>query len=255
MFFGLPPGSTLCLLYLRDRLKKIPPGQFIEIGPGSGEISKLLLMLGWTGIGIDLQPKSVLHLEKVLSTPIANGKFSAINGDFNKITLQKVDLIISNQVMEHLSKEQEVIFLQRSLQLLKPNGKFIAIVPAAMKYWSIEDDVVGHHRRYERGYMENNLKSIGLKLDHVAGITFPVSNILFPISSHLIAKHESYKLKKSMQEQTVLSGIRQVPFKTHFPRWLNIALNSYSLYPLHLLQKIFSKNPNAMNLFYEASIE
>ena len=45
----LPPGTILQLMYLRERLENIKPGRFIEIGPGSGEISGLLLDLGWTG--------------------------------------------------------------------------------------------------------------------------------------------------------------------------------------------------------------
>ena len=51
MFNGMPPGTILTLMYLNDRIKDAPPGKFVEIGPGSGEISKLLLMYGWTGIG------------------------------------------------------------------------------------------------------------------------------------------------------------------------------------------------------------
>jgi hypothetical protein len=46
----LPPGTLLQLMYLRERLEKLEPGRFIEIGPGSGEISKLLLDLGWGGV-------------------------------------------------------------------------------------------------------------------------------------------------------------------------------------------------------------
>ena len=46
---ALPPGTILQLMYLRERLRNIKPGRFIEIGPGSGEITRLLLELGWAG--------------------------------------------------------------------------------------------------------------------------------------------------------------------------------------------------------------
>ena len=62
-------------------------------------------MYGWPGIGIDLQPKAVLHLENLLSKQIANGEYLAINGNFHENILEKVDLIISCNVMEHLTAE------------------------------------------------------------------------------------------------------------------------------------------------------
>jgi len=40
----LPPGTILQLMYLKERLVNIKPGRFVEIGPGSGEISGLLLL-------------------------------------------------------------------------------------------------------------------------------------------------------------------------------------------------------------------
>jgi hypothetical protein len=48
----LPPGTILQLMYLRERIGNIAPGRFVEIGPGSGEVSALLLELGWGGVGL-----------------------------------------------------------------------------------------------------------------------------------------------------------------------------------------------------------
>lgn len=232
-----------------------PPGKFVEIGPGSGEISKLLLMHGWTGIGIDLQSKAVDHLKNIFSRQIANGEFLAITGNFHEIFLEKVDLVISCNVMEHLSDDQEIKFLEKAHDILNPKGKFIAIVPSSMKFWSIEDEIAGHLRRYDRESLGEKLKTEGFNISHVAGITYPISNFLLPISSYLIKKNESYKLELSINEQTVLSGIRYVPYKTHFPWWVCIVLNSYILYPLHLLQKVFIKKINTLTLFYECTIK
>jgi len=241
-------------MYFFERVKNIKPGIFIEMGPGSGEISEILLDLGWSGCGIDLQQKAINQLSERFSGAISQGKYQAICGDFNNLPTQKVDLIISNQVMEHLTEEEERKFLTQSRAMLKKTGLFMAIVPSSMKYWSIEDEVVGHHRRYEQGYMEEKLDLADFQLKHSCGLTYPLSNLLFPISSYLIKKNESYKLEKSKWEQTMESGIRHVPFKTHFPEWLNLILNSHTMTPFHLVQKLFGKNKNALNIFYEASI-
>ena len=39
----LPPGTILQLMYLRERIKLLTPGRFVEVGPGTGTITALLL--------------------------------------------------------------------------------------------------------------------------------------------------------------------------------------------------------------------
>ena len=45
----LPPGTILQLMHVRERLTRIKPGVFVEVGPGTGEITALLLEIGWRG--------------------------------------------------------------------------------------------------------------------------------------------------------------------------------------------------------------
>jgi 16S rRNA A1518/A1519 N6-dimethyltransferase RsmA/KsgA/DIM1 with predicted DNA glycosylase/AP lyase activity len=49
----LPPGTLLQLMYVQERIRLVAPGRFIEIGPGGGEITKLLLDHGWSGYSYD----------------------------------------------------------------------------------------------------------------------------------------------------------------------------------------------------------
>ena len=46
----LPPGTLLQHMYLRERLRDRPAGTFVEVGVGSGHMSRLLLDLGWSGV-------------------------------------------------------------------------------------------------------------------------------------------------------------------------------------------------------------
>jgi SAM-dependent methyltransferase len=41
-------------MYVRERLRSRPPGHFVEVGVGGGALSRLLLRLGWQGIGYDI---------------------------------------------------------------------------------------------------------------------------------------------------------------------------------------------------------
>lgn len=59
----LPPGTLFQLMHLRNRLKSIKPGIFIEVGAGSGEITKLLIDFGWKGIVFELNKNSRCYLE------------------------------------------------------------------------------------------------------------------------------------------------------------------------------------------------
>ena len=260
MFTGLPPGTILTLMYFYQRIKNIIPGTFIEVGPGTGEITKILLKLGWTGIAIDMQPICIEILRLRFSTYIDKNKLQLFQSDFLNLDLSEVvsegvDLIISNQVMEHLDCDDEAKFLVKSRELLiNRNGLFIAIVPSSMAHYSIEDDVVGHYRRYESEYMLKILSRAGFHSQHFAGLTYPLSNLTFKASVYLNNKYERKKLRQSKSEQTLLSGIREVPFKNKFPKWFNIILNENVMYIFFLLQKIFRNHKKSLIQYYEARI-
>lgn len=119
----LEPGNVLQLMYLESRLAKITPGRFLEIGPGNGDITSLLLHLGWTCSSLNLEPSIVAHLNSRFSNEICEGKFMARCADFNKQeVLASVDLVISSTVMENLDDQQQSLFWQRSADWLGVGG-------------------------------------------------------------------------------------------------------------------------------------
>lgn len=252
---ALPPGTILQLIYLRERLAKSQPGRFIEIGPGSGEISNLLLDLGWSGISYDLEPRAVERLKDRFSLEISEGRYQVHTKDFlilDSSAVVKVDLIISCMVMEHLNQDLEDKFMRHSSELLRDGGRMIGLVPASPLHWGIEDDIAGHCRRYTRDSLHELASSNGWKIHHLAGLTFPLSNILLPLSNFLVSRAEKLKLTLSDLQKTKASGIRDVRFKTTFPRVLSLILNQYVMLPLHWIQKAFSSSGNSLVLYFEA---
>lgn len=250
----LPPGTLLQLMYLRERLQKIPAGRFIEIGPGSGEITRLLLDCGWTGCSYDLEGKTIAALEERFAKEIAERRFIPINGDFllSQLDAEKVDLVISCMVMEHLEEDAQRTYMRRSAERLRNGGVMIGLVPSSPAHWGIEDDIAGHCRRYTRKGLEALVVETGWKLRHVAGLTFPVSNLLLPVSNFLVNRSERSKLTLSLLDRTKFSGRRQVKFKTHFPAMLGILLNRFTLFPMYIIQKMFAKSERALVLYFEA---
>ena len=155
-------------------------------------------------------------------------------------------------VMEHLDETLQSTFLARAAASLEPTGLMIALVPGSPQHWGIEDDIAGHCRRYTRGAVQELLREHHWRLNHLAGLTFPLSNLLLPLSNFLVRRSEAQKLALSALERTRQSGRRVVRFKTHFPALLGLLLNEATLYPLHLLQKACAQVESALVLFFEA---
>ena len=84
-------------------------------------------------------------------------------------------------------------------------------------------------------------------------LTFPVSNLLLPVSNYLVNRAERSKLNLSLVDRTKQSGRRQVAFKTHFPSLLGVLLNRFTMFPAFLIQKLFSGSERALVLYFEAS--
>lgn len=253
---ALPPGTILQLMYLMERLRDIEPGRFIEIGPGSGEVTSLLLKLGWGGVSYDLEPRTVELLKNRFSLPILEGRYTVKNEDFFSIDTYSqggVNLIISCMVMEHLSDDLENNFMQISSKLLCDNGLMIGFVPSSPAHWGIEDDIAGHCQRYTRDTLSKLMNSNGWCIRNLTGLTYPLSNILLPISNFLVRRAEESKLTMTDLEKTKASGIRDVQFKTNFPNVLSLLLNRHVLLPLHWLQKAFSSSSNSLVLYFEAA--
>ena len=109
----LPPGTLLQLMYLRERLEHIKPRRFIEIGPGSGEITQLLLDIGWTDQYYDLEAVTIARLQMRFAKNIEQGRYLDVNADYLSPPRQPgpADLVISCMVMEHLEDASESAFI------------------------------------------------------------------------------------------------------------------------------------------------
>jgi SAM-dependent methyltransferase len=250
----LPPGTILQRMYLRDRLARLPAGRFVEVGVGGGHVTALLLERGWSGIGYEPSPVAAHEAAARLREPIEQGRFRLEVADWLGAPPagQSSDLVISSMVLEHLSPADELRYLQRCERELSAGGLAVLLVPGSPAHWGIEDELAGHYRRYTADSIRSLLMDAGWDVGHVAGLTFPVSNVLLRVSNYLVAREEGHKRGLSRSERTASSGHRAVPFKTVFPSGLGLVLNEAVLYPLHLLQKAMRHRPDALVLYVEA---
>lgn len=94
--------------------KKIGPGKVLDIGCGNGLLLKYFAEYGWDCFGVDLSPWSKKYAELY--------KFKLMQGKIEDLDLPKnyFDLVVSTSTLEHIAFP--VLFIERIIQFLKPNG-------------------------------------------------------------------------------------------------------------------------------------
>ena len=241
MFVKIDPPGTFCTYEaLRDALKVTGGKNFLEIGCGGGPISKLLCDEGLQGVGVDFSEDAIAVAEKTLKPYIASGQYRLVHGDVFDLPedFAKVDVAVSYMVMEHV--ENDVDFIKKISRYVKPGGSIILGVPGRRDRWSIEDETVGHLRRYDRDDLMAVMKEACLDQVEVWSVAVPIANVLFRVGAWLVSRSkEMDKIGQSQREQTESSGIREIPWKTVFPSWVRLILNRVTLWPLFVLQRLF----------------
>jgi SAM-dependent methyltransferase len=238
-------------MYLKERLRERQPGVFLEIGVGRGHLSACLLSLGWTGLGYELDADSSALAAELNRSAIAQGRYRLVHGDWLAEQAASADLILSSMVLEHLSEEDEARYFAHCGRHLRDHGLCVLFVPGSPGDWGIEDEIAGHYRRYGYVQLRGRLEQAGCRVVHMAGLTYPLSNWLLPLSNFLVRRAEERKRSLTLAERTRSSGRRDVLGKTRFPDVAGLVLNEWVLYPFHLLQKMTGSAQHALVVYCE----
>lgn len=249
----LPPGTILQRLYFKERLRRWPAGRFVEVGAGEGVLCESLLQHGWRGTAFDLNAAALERAAVRNAAALEAGRLELVAGNWLERTgTESADLVLSSMVLEHLDDASVTRFLDRACATLTADGRLVTLVPASPAHWGIEDEIAGHLRRYTASSLRETLESHGWLVEHVVGLTYPLSNLLLRLSNRLVSRYESGLLDVGADKRTIASGRRSVPWKTSFPIVARLALNPITLYPFHLLQKATRDSSGALVLYAEA---
>jgi len=148
----------------------------LDVGCGSGRLSKTLLDRGYSVVAIDNDWKAV---------DIAKKKgITAFVSDINDWkTDEKFDCIILGDVLEHIEDDKSAMRKVRGM--LKPNGCIVVNVPSYQFLFGKHDIALGHKRRYSDDELKAKLKASGFKIEyfrHWNLLAFPVG-VLTKISN------------------------------------------------------------------------
>ncbi len=207
----LPPGTILQQMYFRERLRALPPGRFVEVGAGQGIVSRTLLDLGWSGSAYDMNGESLKIAAQVNRSAISEGRYRVIERDWlDAERAEPADLIVSCMVIEHMADVDESRYFERCKSALRPGG-------TRSPLRSRESAPLGNRGR-DRGSLpqvylrkaEPVHRGARLSVRHLAGLTFPVSNVLYSLSEYLVRRAERNEMNLAVAERTRLSGNRAV---------------------------------------------
>lgn len=135
-----------------------PDGPVLDVGGGNGVVSKRLIDEGFDTILLEPGPVGALNAKTQRGLPhVICATFEAVG--LPEASLSAIGLF---DVLEHI--EDDVAFLRRLHQALRPGGLLYLTVPALQALWSAADVHARHYRRYSRGTLEARLGQVGFSV-------------------------------------------------------------------------------------------
>jgi 2-polyprenyl-3-methyl-5-hydroxy-6-metoxy-1,4-benzoquinol methylase len=171
----------------------------LDVGCGSGRLSKTLLNRGFSVEAIDTDCKAVEISKK-------KGINSFLSDISDWETDEKFDCIILGDVLEHI--EDDLSAMKKIHGMLKANGCIIVNVPSYPFLFSKHDSALGHKRRYSDDELKTKLEASGFKIEcfrHWNSLAFPIT-LLIKISKKDYPHEEVSNIKtlSRLLENTLL---------------------------------------------------
>jgi SAM-dependent methyltransferase len=234
----MPEGSkvwrpTPKFLLRRDAVRQMSagwkPGRFLEVGSGTGTMTKTFLDSGFEGVCSDISEKN----RSVLRENLADyGTKVEIISDVIDLESETFDFLFAFEVLEHI--EDDISNLLSWSEKLKSGGRLLVSVPAHQRKFSREDEFVGHVRRYEKDELIGLLKQARYENVVVINYGFPLGNITGLLSRMLNASGRK-RDALTAEERSIASGVE----RSSIIQKLGIAYNDKLLWPFRIVQRLF----------------
>lgn len=152
-------------------LAKLPPGNTLDAGAGTGEYSFFLAKQGHRIVAFDPSPYAAKVLEdKARGLRIEIETHTSSIEDFSPA--RKFDNVIAIEVIEHVEFDRAAV--ERLFSFLKDGGRMVLSAPATPFLYSEADKVSGHFRRYRFSILRELLVDSGFREVQIKRYGFPV---------------------------------------------------------------------------------
>jgi SAM-dependent methyltransferase len=169
-------------------------GRFIEMGAGTGHMTRIFLEKGFYGACHDLGADSRSLLRENLE--YAAERMLVVD-QLSELAAESFDYLLAFEVLEHIEKDGEV--MREWMRYLKPGGRLLISVPAHQRKYGRSDELVGHVRRYEKKGLLSLLSSVGADDIRIVNYGFPITELTRRISNRLVKSDHSYDYMTSEQ--------------------------------------------------------
>jgi SAM-dependent methyltransferase len=143
-------------------------GRVIEVGSGVGQITELLLQTSAITQLQCVEPDTrfcEMFREKYPAQPLIEGTIDALAEKTNW------DAILSINVLEHIRDDESELKIYHQL-LREKKGLLNLFVPARQEIYALLDNDFGHHRRYSKPGLKQNLEAAGFKIERMRYFNF-----------------------------------------------------------------------------------
>lgn len=141
----------------------------LEIGCGNGDVLKVLEQRYKCVVGCDISKFALSKMDKRFNVLLADAiKLPFRNNSF--------ELIVAIDVLEHI--ENDRIAFESWTNLLMDGGILVLSVPYNQKLWDVDDEKVGHYRRYNYADIQNLATQNNLQLECIKYSGFPFYRVI-----------------------------------------------------------------------------
>ena len=164
-----------------------PSGSILEMGAGTGRMTRIFLERGFYGACYDLGDDS----RQMIRANLAEfGKRINVVDDISTLPAESFDYLLAFEVLEHI--EDDAGAMKSWVPYLRPGGRLLVSVPAHARKYGRSDEIVGHIRRYEKQELHKLLEQSGFEDIRIVNYGFPITELTRWVSNFLIRGDRTY---------------------------------------------------------------
>jgi SAM-dependent methyltransferase len=233
--FAPGPSSILKRWRILTNLRSFNTGSVLEVGCGAGALLHDVSNLGFECSAIETSEKANDIAKYIQSN---SGQKYDIYLNENPDWENSFNYVFSFDVLEHIEDDNSA--LTKWSSWLKNMGILFLTVPAHTNRWGIDDEAVGHYRRYNREGLDVKLRNAGFETLHFEYWGFPLSNMIRPLRNRKYKSiMDATSNKISKEKASASSGVEREAELKLLPLLQN-PIGRLMMYCFDFLQKIFA---------------